>query len=543
MSAPASQTSFLFSEEVLKYHLNLLDTNTAQDKSQSLTDEAALAPIIASSALRQIQDQDCDRTLLSTSSRPGAAGEEGSGRESPNSITGSSPSSVVQYGLLAGSRQKIHCIKKQSTTITTAVGTSTSTLPSTLSSIDRDTDPRLLFNVSAPSSTFICGSQGSGKSHTLSCLLESCLIPSKLGRLTKPLTGVVFHYDTFISDAGGTPCEAAYLASNESLDKIYKRLNVTVEPLSIDQSDLNTKRMMDLMTVSAGNVPLYMESVKRILREMRLVQQEVGGGFDYAEFRERMKDCGLTAAQMGPLTQRLETLESFMPEGQTNIYGYAKGKGGRGKAARGTDWTPSPSQLTIVDLSCPCVSPETACALFNICLGIFLQQDVDVGRVFALDEAHKYMSASPEAVVFTETILSAIRLQRHLGVRAIVSTQEPTISTALLNLCSVTIVHRFTSPEWLRVLQHHLAAAAEGCGSISGKTSGSPGAEENRKATLLNQIVKLKVGEALLFAPSAIVGVCENEGSLELERLGDDYLAIRVRGRLTEDGGRSVLSL
>ncbi|KAL5042014.1 hypothetical protein BDW71DRAFT_217318 [Aspergillus fruticulosus] len=487
MSAPASQTSFLFSEEVLKYHLNLLDTNTAQDKSQSLTDEAALAPIIASSALRQ----------------------------------------------------KIHCIKKQSTTITTAVGTSTSTLPSTLSSIDRDTDPRLLFN-------------GSGKSHTLSCLLESCLIPSKLGRLTKPLTGVVFHYDTFISDAGGTPCEAAYLASNESLDvrvlcaptnKIYKRLNVTVEPLSIDQSDLNTKRMMDLMTVSAGDVPLYMESVKRILREMRLVQQEVGGGFDYAEFRERMKDCGLTAAQMGPLTQRLETLESFMPEGQTNIYGYAKGKGGRGKAARGTDWTPSPSQLTIVDLSCPCVSPETACALFNICLGIFLQQDVDVGRVFALDEAHKYMSASPEAVVFTETILSAIRLQRHLGVRAIVSTQEPTISTALLNLCSVTIVHRFTSPEWLRVLQHHLAAAAEGRGSISGKTSGSPGAEENRKATLLNQIVKLKVGEALLFAPSAIVGVCEDDGGLELERLGDDYLAIRVRGRLTEDGGRSVLSL
>ena len=32
-------------------------------------------------------------------------------------------------------------------------------------------DPRLLINVSAPLSAFICGLQGSGKSHTMSCLL------------------------------------------------------------------------------------------------------------------------------------------------------------------------------------------------------------------------------------------------------------------------------------------------------------------------------------------------------------------------------------
>lgn len=75
-------------------------------------------------------------------------------------------------------------------------------------------DPRLFFNVSSPSSTFICGSQGSGKSHTLSCILEGCLIPSKAGKLLNPLTAVVFHYDTFICDNGGSPCEAAFLASH-----------------------------------------------------------------------------------------------------------------------------------------------------------------------------------------------------------------------------------------------------------------------------------------------------------------------------------------
>ncbi|KAE8312120.1 hypothetical protein BDV41DRAFT_539835 [Aspergillus transmontanensis] len=53
-------------------------------------------------------------------------------------------------------------------------------------------DPRLYLNVSHPFSTFICGSQGSGKSHTLSCILENCLIPSRAGRVPSPLTGLSF---------------------------------------------------------------------------------------------------------------------------------------------------------------------------------------------------------------------------------------------------------------------------------------------------------------------------------------------------------------
>jgi hypothetical protein len=76
---------------------------------------------------------------------------------------------------------------------------------------------RLFYNVAAPTSTFICGSQGSGKSHTLSTLLENCLIPSEANRLLHPLAGLVFHYDTFISDTGGMPCEAAYLSSHPAV--------------------------------------------------------------------------------------------------------------------------------------------------------------------------------------------------------------------------------------------------------------------------------------------------------------------------------------
>ncbi len=78
-------------------------------------------------------------------------------------------------------------------------------------------DPRLFYNVAAPSSIFICGRQGSGKSHTLSVLLENSLAPSDASTLPRPLTGIVFHYDRFVSDDSGAPCEAAYLSSNPSV--------------------------------------------------------------------------------------------------------------------------------------------------------------------------------------------------------------------------------------------------------------------------------------------------------------------------------------
>jgi hypothetical protein len=70
-------------------------------------------------------------------------------------------------------------------------------------------------NMNEPWSTFICGSQGGGKSHTLSCLLENCLLShSPVGMLPNPLAGIVFHYDKFTSAATTQLCEAAYLCSS-----------------------------------------------------------------------------------------------------------------------------------------------------------------------------------------------------------------------------------------------------------------------------------------------------------------------------------------
>jgi hypothetical protein len=159
----------------------------------------------------------------------------------------------------------------------------------------------------------------------------------------------------------------------------------------------------------------------------------------------------------------------------------------------------------------------------------------------------QYMKDSIEARSFTDTLLSTVRLQRHLGARILISTQEPTISSDLLSLCSVTIVHRFSSPAWLRALQGHVAAAALGVqtneegAADNGEDTGS--AVASRKFSLLHRIVCLRVGEALLFSASAVLGTAAaGSKSPRLERLGAGYLVIKVRDRLTEDGGKSVVS-
>lgn len=148
------------------------------------------------------------------------------------------------------------------------------------SSIDGP-DPRIFLNVNAPWSAFLCGSQGSGKSHTLSCMLENSLLSSQLGVLPKPLTAIVFHYDKFTSFASSQICEAAYLCSSGidvrvlvspsnfwRMKRAYSNMpglpanakKPVVMPMLLKERHLDVERMMNLMAVTdkdGSSIPLY----------------------------------------------------------------------------------------------------------------------------------------------------------------------------------------------------------------------------------------------------------------------------------------------
>ncbi|KAI4229236.1 MAG: hypothetical protein LQ349_006415 [Xanthoria aureola] len=202
-----------------------------------------------------------------------------------------------------------------------------------------------------------------------------------------------------------------------------------------------------------------------------------------------------------------------------------------GRQARKRAWDFEPGTLTIVDLSCPFVDENSACALFSICLDLFLESRNNASRIVALDEAHKFMTPTTAATAFTNKLLQLIRQQRHLATRVVISTQEPTISPRLLDLCTVTIVHRFTSPEWFRTLCDHLAGVS---------TLNELGVAMKRDVrSIFVEIVELEPGEALMFSPSAMLEPVEGEAP---RKLGMQWLKVRVRRRLTEDGGKSILA-
>ncbi|KAI0517846.1 hypothetical protein F5B22DRAFT_602706 [Xylaria bambusicola] len=315
--------------------------------------------------------------------------------------------------------------------------------------------------------------------------------------------------------------------------------------------------MMELMVFDRTQ-PLYASVVQRILRDMRLRQQDKAGCFNYREFITKLEDEPLSPDQKRGLRQRLDTLQSFMVAEQ--VKPLAWGNSTQYAVHAGTDWTPKAGELIIVDLSCPCVTTSMACALFNICLSIFLAQENSLGRIIALDEAHRYMGDTSDCEVLTNSLLAAIRFQRHLGARIIISTQEPTISPKLLDLCSITIVHRFSSPDWLNVLTKHLAGISK-VSKLTNKLDNmgidddDDDDEANRHGLrgiavssddpildLFSQIVELRTGEALVFAPSAIVSLEKQGSKVTPKKLAHRVLRVVMRARITMDGGRSIMA-
>ena len=140
------------------------------------------------------------------------------------------------------------------------------------------------------------------------------------------------------------------------------------------------------------------------------VESQGAPGLDYNTFRKKVDAEAFTGQQNAPLKLRLELLESFMDEHsksgkgqQAPLFPETKA-GGRAKKewlaqkahersiekqSADTVWDFKPGTLTIVDLSCPFVDESSACALFSICLDIFLESRNVASRIVALDEAHK----------------------------------------------------------------------------------------------------------------------------------------------------------
>ncbi|KAJ4346476.1 uncharacterized protein N0V89_010405 [Didymosphaeria variabile] len=367
---------------------------------------------------------------------------------------------------------------------------------------------KLFLNTNVPFSAFVCGVQGSGKSHTTSCILENCLIPSKnLGVLQEPLSALVFSYGLFTGDgAGFSISEAAFLGAPiprlgnahvkkihvlvcdtnlRRIRKLYERLpNVTVSAFKLNPRNLDIDLMLTLMNVSESDrMPLYMGAILQIIREMATTSDR----FDYRVFKERVRGQRFSPDQENMLKIRLDLLESFLDLQGTNR----------------DDMLFKPGEITIMDMSCPFVDSRAS------------------GKLVVLDEAHKYMLDVPGAKGLNQALVDTIRMQRHTGTRVVVSTQEPTLLTDLIALCSVAVIHRFSSPEWFTAIKRHIRIP-----------------EADREA-LMERIEGLSTGTAIVYSPNSILGYVDGS----IKKGTGTMTKVKMRKRITADGGQSVLAV
>ncbi|KAG6868454.1 hypothetical protein C0993_002592 [Termitomyces sp. T159_Od127] len=283
--------------------------------------------------------------------------------------------------------------------------------------------------------------------------------------------------------------------------------HIIVEPLVFSESELDAQAFLSMMAVGGSeSAPLYMQIVLTILRDL-------GEKYTFRAFMQELENQKkkFNPNQVSGLEQRMSLLTSFL----------AKDKKGRRHAPTSRF---AAGRLTIIDLSDPFIDPASACGLFEIIVRLFVRSDVGTGKVLVVDEAHKYLSSNRGSSGLTKALLMLTRQQRHLSMRVIISTQEPTVvPPVLLDLCSVVFLHRFSSPSWWEHVIKHVAADFDGSDAF-------------------DKVVKLHTGQAVVLAPSALgtFTSCISAGKV-LDRLGRRYLVMKTRKRVTRDGGASIL--
>ena len=107
----------------------------------------------------------------------------------------------------------------------------------------------------------------------------------------------------------------------------------------------------------------------------------------------------------------------------------------------------------------------------------------------------------------------------------------------------MVVIHRFSSPDWFHTLRRHIPIL------VNQETNNTEALE------LFRSILSLKTGQALCFAPSAMMQVAPgdgtwndatmagDEGEIVVRKLSEGMLKMNVRKRVTWDGGRSIVCL
>lgn len=359
------------------------------------------------------------------------------------------------------------------------------------------------------------GVQGAGKSYTIGSVMEMTLKQfSKVNKLPAPMAGVIFHYSDSMDyapeftsmiypndEAGqlaklkaeygaeaGSVKDVLLLAPESQVEnRIAEYPGIEVHPIGFDSSELSVKDWMFLLGAT-GNDSTYIKELKQIMKANR-------NDMSLENIRKGVNDSNhFSTSQRSLATQRLDFADEYINDG-TKLSQYLR-----------------PGRLIIVDLRDEFIEKDEALGLFVVMLNIFSGVMQVNGKAFnkfiVFDEAHKYMN-NKELV---DSITTAIREMRHKGVSVMIASQDPmSLPTEIIELSSIVIMHKFSSPAWVKHVQKAITAL---------------------QTLTPTEMASLGSGEAFLWANKA-------DDKLVTQR----PIKISIRPRVTKHGGDTISAI
>jgi hypothetical protein len=350
------------------------------------------------------------------------------------------------------------------------------------------------------------GVQGFGKSYTLGAIAEMAAMPIPgVNVLPHPLATLVFHYhrsESYVPEIltarrpNDDPVEIDRLQEMgmqpQGLDdvvllvpagKVTRRRtefpDIDVQPILFAPHELGAEGWRLLMGAS-GNDALYLRQLVAVLRKRR-------DHIDLNTLREDLEAVDLAPAARRLVDDRLALAAEYIA---TEADLSAIFRAGR---------------TVVVDLRDEWIEKEEALVLFIVLMRVFARARGDgtpFNRLVVFDEAHKYFSDSDMITEVVETIREA----RHHGTSVVIASQDPiSISRSVIELSSTLILHRFTSPLWLK----HLKGAVSSLDTITD-----------------HDVAGLKPGEALVWSQRSTH-----------PRFTESPQKVWIRPRVTKHGG------
>jgi len=322
---------------------------------------------------------------------------------------------------------------------------------------------RIALDLNETHTISLFGVQGGGKSYTLGSIMEMASLPAPpINLLPRPLATIVFHYSPTQDYAPEFTSMVAPNDDAEQIRSLQERYGAEPKALSdvvmLVPEDQLAERRSEYPDIQV--LPLKFGSVELRAEHWRFLMGAVGNQSTYIRQLQRIMRAHRNDLRLDVIRQGVD--DSSLPDHLKQL--------AHQRLVLASDYIDDnvcikdlvrPGRMIIVDLRDEFIEKDEALGLFVVLMQLFAEAQ-DQGKRFnklvVFDEAHKYID-SPDLVA---GLVETVREMRHKGISVLVASQDPpSVPISLIELSNHIILHKFTSPAWLKHLQKANAALAE----------------------------------------------------------------------------------